>query len=140
MDVHLLGLEAGDLRGDLLVHALELGPSPDLALARSEPHRAVLRLHRRVREIRHGVFGLDGLDRPAEPVARIASLGRSACLRSSISRFIPIQYRIVPSVARRGSARVRNQRYAPAALRTRKLTSPAEPVLRQLDQTLRASA
>src|SRR6266568_1195081 len=37
MDVHLLGLEAGDPSGDLLVHALELRPSPDLALASSEP-------------------------------------------------------------------------------------------------------
>src|SRR5258707_7765911 len=44
----------------------------------------------------------------------------SARFASSMSRFTPIQYSRVPSPARRGSARVRNQRYFPAAFELEK--------------------
>src|SRR3989442_12053712 len=72
----LFGLEAGDLRGKPLVQGLKLGAGPDLALAWSDPYRAVLRLHWRVREIGHGVFGLDRLGCLPERVGDIAGLGR----------------------------------------------------------------
>jgi hypothetical protein len=73
----------------------------------------------------------------------VSTMSRSSCsarFRSSLSRFTPIQYRMAPSLARRGSTRLRNHRYPPPALRTRKLTSPAQPVRRQSDQTLRVSS
>src|SRR5262249_61947287 len=43
----------------LLVEALELRAGPDLAFAGREPHGAIERLHRRVREVREAVLGLD---------------------------------------------------------------------------------
>src|SRR3989441_9519050 len=49
---------------------------PDLALAWSDPYRAVLRLHWRVREVGHGVFGLDRLGCLPERVGDIAGLVR----------------------------------------------------------------
>src|ERR1700674_1532307 len=74
--------------------------------------------------------------------ARRCSLRRkvaSARLRSSMSRFIPIQYSNVPSLARRGSRRLRNQRYSPSEFRIRKTAWPAVPVLLQAAPTLSVS-
>jgi hypothetical protein len=64
----------------------------------------------------------------------------SARLRSSMSRFIPIQYSNVPSLARRGSRRLRNQRYSPSEFRMRKAAWPAVPVLLQAAPTLSVSS
>src|SRR6202049_1428503 len=74
--------------------------------------------------------------------ARRCSLRRkaaSARLRSSMSRFIPIQYSNVPSLARKGSRRLRNQRYSPSEFRIRKVAWPAVPVLLQVASTRRVS-
>src|SRR3989441_3882647 len=49
---------------------------PDLALAWSDPYRAVLRLHWRVREVGHGVFGLD---RSEEHTSELQSLAYLVC-------------------------------------------------------------
>ncbi|MNH97788.1 hypothetical protein D3C73_504940 [compost metagenome] len=74
MDLDLLGFEPGDLPGDHLVQGLELGAGPDFALVLADAHGAVKRFHRRVGQIRHTVFGVDGLGRFRQRSLGIARL------------------------------------------------------------------
>ncbi|MNZ68377.1 hypothetical protein D3C78_866420 [compost metagenome] len=74
MDHHLFGFEPGDFPGDHLVQGLELGAGPDFALVLADAHGAVKRLHRRVGQIRHTVFGVDGLGRFRQRSLGIARL------------------------------------------------------------------
>ena len=68
VELHLLGLEAEHLRRRRLVDALELRAHPDLGAVAAHLHGAVERLHRRVGEERHLVFGDDRLRRaPSSP-------------------------------------------------------------------------
>ena len=64
--------------------------------------------------------------------------GRTRCLFAffNVQRFTPIQYSSSPFAARTGSARLRNATVL-LVFRTRKLTSPAQPVRKQSDQALR---
>ncbi|VWC17439.1 hypothetical protein BLA15945_05715 [Burkholderia lata] len=61
VDRHLLRLEADFLRDDDLVAGMPLLAVPDLAAIRMQPHDAIQRLHRRVRQIRLLVGRVDEL-------------------------------------------------------------------------------
>ena len=74
MDGNVFRRDAGDARRRHLVHGLELGSGPDLAAAVGEAHRAVERLHRRVREVGDVVFSNHTLGGMGERFFRISLL------------------------------------------------------------------
>src|SRR5439155_3395348 len=74
MDGNVFRRDAGDARRRHLVHGLELGSGPDLAAAVGEAHRAVERLHRRVREVGDVVFSNHALGVMGERFFRISLL------------------------------------------------------------------
>ena len=54
---HLLGLQSCHLRSGCLIDGLKLRADPDFAAIGFNAHRAIQRLHRRMREKRHLIFG-----------------------------------------------------------------------------------
>ncbi|MCY1518729.1 hypothetical protein D9M68_534530 [compost metagenome] len=103
VDFHLLRLEPGDLRADLLIDGLELRTNPDLTFVRADLHRAVERLHRRVGEVGHGVFDVEGLRRLAQRRLAVAALrshlagGGGECLELIIES-LTVQAGVLPKV------------------------------------------
>ncbi len=73
---HLFRLEAQVAADDRLVDGLELLAVPDLAAIGGELHQAVHRLHRRVRQVRELVVGLDGFRRLGQRRIGVATGGR----------------------------------------------------------------
>ena len=78
---HLLGLQPDGLRDRDLVGGLELLAVPDFAAVGVELHHAVQRLHRRVREIRELVVGVERLRRAGERLGRVAVVARRLARR-----------------------------------------------------------
>ncbi len=112
MDRDLIGLQAQG-RGDrTLVAGMQLFAVPDLAAAVGQLDHAVERLHRRVRQIRKRVVGLDHLGRLFERRRRVTVVARD---RAGLARQLGVlpPHRVAVEAAGLGVVPFELQRVAP---------------------------